>query len=93
MPYNLVPYPISIFFVFVFGAAVLAVLWKLRTRGKLFLFLFYISLAVAIVVFALFSYLITVSILKGLQSSTSPRPTLVPYQSLLQMSLKLIAYF
>jgi hypothetical protein len=81
MPYNLIPFPISIFFVFVFGAAVLAVLWKLRERGKLFVFLFYLSLIVAIVVFALFSYSIAVSILKGLQNSTSPQPTLVPYPS------------
>ena len=85
MPYNLIPFPISIIFVFVFGVAVIAILWKLRERGKIFSILFYLSLIAAIMVLILFSYSVLSSIFHTYYGSSNSRPTLVPQPSILLM--------
>jgi len=43
MAYNLIPLPISIIFIIVFGIAWLLVLWKMRKRGKVYSLLFWLS--------------------------------------------------
>jgi hypothetical protein len=58
MAFELIPFPISIIFVFVFGVAAIAVLWKLRKRGKFYLMLSNISLILGFIAFALLFYLI-----------------------------------
>ncbi len=93
MPYSLIPFPISIIVVFAFGAAILAILWNMRKRGKLFLFLFYLSLIIAIIMFALFSYSLVSSILNGPRHSSYPRPTIVPQPSVPQILLESLTLF
>lgn len=61
MAFELIPFPISTIFVLVFGVAVIAVLWKLRRRGKVYLLLSNISLIVGVIVLMLIVY----SILTG----------------------------
>jgi hypothetical protein len=63
MAYQLIPFPLSILFVLVFGIAYLVVLWKLRKTGKIYSVLFKISIIVGIIVMAAFLYGIIVSIL------------------------------
>jgi hypothetical protein len=58
MAFELIPFPISILFVLVFGVAAMAVLWKLRKRGKVYLILSNLSLILGIMVLALIFYLI-----------------------------------
>ena len=53
MAFELIPFPISILFAVVFVVAVIAVLWKLRERGKTYRILFNISLVIAAFVLAL----------------------------------------
>jgi hypothetical protein len=48
MTLELIPFPISILFVVVFGLACMAVLWKLRERGKIYSILFKASLIIGI---------------------------------------------
>jgi hypothetical protein len=50
MAFNLIPLPISIIFIIVFGVAWLLVLWKLRKNGKIYSFLFWLSLALLLAV-------------------------------------------
>ncbi len=65
MAFQLVPFPISIIFALVFGVAVIAVLWRLRKRGKFFLILFYLSLIIGVAVFALLFYSIATGLLNS----------------------------
>jgi hypothetical protein len=58
MAFQIIPFPISILFVLVFGVAAIAVLWKLRKRGKVYLILSNISLILGAIVLALLFYLI-----------------------------------
>ncbi len=44
MPFQLIPYPISVIFALVFVVAIIAVLWRLRKNGKIYSFLFNASL-------------------------------------------------
>lgn len=74
MPYNLIPFPISIFFVFVFGVAWLAVLWKLRKRGKFYSILFKISLVSILFLFAIMLY----SIMDSFLARPVPIPAITP---------------
>ncbi len=53
MAYNLIPLPISIIFIIVFGIAWLLVLWKLRKRGKVYSFLFWLSAVLVLAAFVL----------------------------------------
>ncbi len=41
MPYEIIPFPISILFAFIFVIAVVVLLWKLRRTSKIYRFLFY----------------------------------------------------
>lgn len=52
MNYALIPYPISIIFLGFFWFVVMALLWKLRTKGKFYYFL-YVGGIVATVLFAI----------------------------------------
>ena len=81
MAFELIPFPISIIFVLVFGvAAIAAVLWKLRKRGKIYLILSNISLILGIIVFALLFYSIIATIQQG-PPSLNPRPTIISHVS------------
>ncbi len=53
MAYNLIPLPISIIFIIVFGIAWWLVLWKLRKRGKVYSFLFWLSVVLVLAAFVL----------------------------------------
>jgi hypothetical protein len=63
MAVELIPFPISIIFVFVFGLVCIAVLWKLRQRGKVYSILFKASLIIGILLFAALLYSIITSML------------------------------
>jgi hypothetical protein len=52
MAFQLIPFPISIIFVLVFGVAFMAVLWKLRRTGKIYSFLFKASAIAVVILFA-----------------------------------------
>jgi len=52
MAYQLIPLPISIIFIVVFGVAWIVVLWKLRQRGKIYSILFTASLIIEILIFS-----------------------------------------
>ena len=54
MALQLIPLPIAIPFIVVFGVAWLVVLWKLRGRGKVYSFLFAISVVLLFVVILLY---------------------------------------
>jgi hypothetical protein len=91
MAFELIPFPISIIFVLVFGVAAIAVLRKLRKRGKFYLILFYTSLIIGVAVFALLSYSIALSMLQGPQSSN--QPILIPQPSMPQNVTQIIYLF
>ncbi len=60
MAFELIPFPISILFVLVFGLAMMVVLWKLRRTGKIYSFLFKASLVAGVILFvAILSTIIT----------------------------------
>ena len=56
MALDLIPLPISIIFVVVFGLACIAALGKLRKRGKIYAILFNASLIIAVLVFVALLY-------------------------------------
>ena len=58
MAFELIPFPISMLFVAAFGLAWIAVLYKLRERGKIYSILFWVSLMVGVLVFVLFLVLV-----------------------------------
>jgi 4-hydroxybenzoate polyprenyltransferase len=51
MAFELIPFPISILFVLIFCVVFIAMLWKLRRRGKIYSYLFKASLVVGILLF------------------------------------------
>jgi hypothetical protein len=61
MAFQLIPFPISIIFVLVFGIAWIVVLWKLRRTGKIYYFLFKISIIAGVILIIAFLYGIIVS--------------------------------
>jgi hypothetical protein len=63
MAFNLIPFPISILFVVVFGLAWIVVLWKLRERGKVYSILFRASLIIGIFLIVALLYSIMTSML------------------------------
>jgi glucan phosphoethanolaminetransferase (alkaline phosphatase superfamily) len=78
MALELIPFPISIIFVLVFGVAAIAVLWKLRRRGKFYLILSNVSLILGVIVLALVFYLIIITLQHG-PAVSNTRPTIVPH--------------
>lgn len=62
MAFQLIPYPISIIFVLVFGVAWMAVLWKLRRKGKIYSILFKISLIAGVILIVALFYGIIVNL-------------------------------
>ncbi len=77
MAFELIPFPISILFIFIFGVAAIVVLWKIRKNGKIYRILSNLSLIIGAVVLAIFVYSLTLGLLHGPSSSYSPTP--VPY--------------
>ena len=61
MAFQLIPFPISIIFVLIFGIAWIVVLWKLRRTGKIYSFLFKISIIAGVILMIAFLYGIAVS--------------------------------
>ncbi len=61
MAFQLIPFPISIIFVLVFGIAWIVVLWKLRRTGKIYNFLFKISVIAGVILIIALLYGIIVS--------------------------------
>jgi len=51
MAFQLIPFPISIIFILVFCFVFIAILWKLRNRGKMYSILFKASLVVGTLLF------------------------------------------
>jgi len=60
---DLVPFPISIIFVAVFGLACIVVLWKLRQRGRIYSFMFRATLVVGIILLAAYLFSIVTNLL------------------------------
>jgi hypothetical protein len=48
MAFELIPFPISIIFVIVFALVFIAVLWKLRKKGKFYTVLFRLSVIIEV---------------------------------------------
>jgi hypothetical protein len=63
MAYELIPAPLSILFVLVFGIAYFVVLWKLRSTGKIYSVLFKISVIAGIILIVAFIYAVIVNML------------------------------
>jgi hypothetical protein len=63
MAFELIPFPISIIFVLVFGVACIAVLWKLRKTGKIYSILFKVSAIAGIILLVIFLYEIIANLL------------------------------
>jgi hypothetical protein len=63
MAFQLIPFPISILFVLVFGLACIAILWKLRRTGGIYSILFRASAILGIIMFVIFFYEIIVNML------------------------------
>ena len=61
MAYELIPYPISIIFLGVFWVAVMLVLWKLRTKGKIYFILYLVGMAITILLGVIVGYLLVAS--------------------------------
>jgi cytochrome b561 len=80
MAFELIPFPISIIFVLVFGVAAIAVLWKFRKRGKIYALLSNISLILGIIVFALLFYSIIARIQQSPSSANLPTK-IIPHVS------------
>jgi hypothetical protein len=63
MAFELIPFPISIIFVLVFGVVCLVVLWKLRKRGKFYSILFKLSFIAGVLLSVLLLYSVIASTL------------------------------
>jgi len=75
MAYNLIPFPISMLFFFVFGLTWIAVTWKLRKKGRFYSILFKLSFVVILLSFTLMFYsLIGESLLKNAPTHQNPQP-------------------
>jgi len=64
MAFELIPFPISILFIVVFGLVCIVVLWKLREKGEIYSILFKASLIIGILLFVALLY----SIIAGMLS-------------------------
>ncbi|NLF88789.1 hypothetical protein GX563_08205 [Candidatus Bathyarchaeota archaeon] len=53
MAFQLIPFPISVIFILVFGLAVEVALWKLRTNGRLYRWISNLGVAFGAVIIAL----------------------------------------
>jgi len=62
MAFQLIPFPISIIFVLVFGMAWIVVLWKLRRTGKIYYIIFKVSIIVGVILIIAFLYEIMANI-------------------------------
>ena len=62
MTFQLILYPISIIFALVFGVAWMAVLWKLRRKGKIYPILFKISIIAGVILIVALLYGIVVNL-------------------------------
>jgi len=62
MAFQLIPFPISIIFVLVFGMAWIVVLWKLRRTGKIYYIIFKVSIIVGVILIIAFLYEIMTNI-------------------------------
>jgi hypothetical protein len=58
MSFNLIPFPLSLIFIVVFGVVIEAVLWKLRKNGSGYRWLSNFALVAGTVIAALTLYLI-----------------------------------
>ncbi len=58
MAFELIPFPISILFVLVFGVVWMVVLWKLRRKARIYSILFKISLFAILALLIIFIYTI-----------------------------------
>jgi hypothetical protein len=63
MAFQLIPFPISIFFALVFVLAFMAVLWKLRRTGKIYSILFKASAIAGTILLVIFFYEIIANML------------------------------
>ena len=77
MAFQLIPFPISIIFILVFGAAIIVILWKLRKKGKVYRMLSNISLIVGLIVLVLIIVSMASTLLQG-QTGSYPYPTITP---------------
>jgi hypothetical protein len=53
MPYELIPFPLSLIFIIIFGVVVEVALWKLRKNGVTYRWLSNLAIVFGVVVFAL----------------------------------------
>ena len=58
MPYELIPFPLSLIFIVIFGVVVEVALWKLRKNGVTYRWLSNLAIIFGVVVFALVLLLI-----------------------------------
>jgi len=56
MAFELIPFPISIIFVLVFCLAFIAILWKMRKKGRIYSILFMASVIVGILLLITFVF-------------------------------------
>jgi hypothetical protein len=61
MPFQLIPFPLSLIFGLVFVVAWIAVLFKLRRSAKIYSILFYSSLVVGLIIIVVVLYTIIVN--------------------------------
>jgi len=87
MAFELIPFPISILLILVFGVAFIVVLWKIRKNGRIYLILSNLSLIIGAVVLALFVYFLTLTLLHGPSSSYSPTPAPFPIPAKIVLTL------
>ncbi len=63
MAYQLIPFPLSLLFVLIFGIAYFVALWKLRRIARVYSILFKISIIAGIILIIAFFYGIIANIL------------------------------
>jgi len=63
MAYQLIPFPLSLLFVLIFGIAYFVALWKLRRNARVYSILFKISIIAGIILIIAFFYGIIANIL------------------------------
>lgn len=74
MPYNLIPFPISILFIVVFGLAWITITWKLRKKGRFYSILFKLSLIIIVLFFVLIFYSIIANSVRPSSIQLTPTP-------------------
>jgi hypothetical protein len=76
MPYNLIPFPISILFIVIFGLAWIMITWKLRKKGRFYSLFFKLSLFIIVLFFVLIFYSIIANLVKpSIQLTPTPYAT------------------